>query len=79
MTRDVCGICMCTYDEDGCCGCKSFSLAWTLLQENKTLKSQNQELIETLRWLDRWMGGKPLIDCANKVRIAIKKATGETV
>lgn len=46
--------------------------------ELRRLHEANQERLETLRWLDRWMGEKPLLDCANKVRAAIAKETGET-
>lgn len=81
MSRDVCGICMCPYDDDGSCGCKNSSLAWTLLQENKKLQEVNQELLEALQEIvaaadgDGW---NQLDASFKKARAAIAKATGET-
>lgn len=33
--------------------------------------NQRDKLAEALRWLNRSMGAKPLVDCANKVRSAL--------
>lgn len=48
------------------------------LTESKVLalKQTNKELLEALKWLDRWMGSKSLLECANKVRAAIARAEG---
>ncbi len=32
------------------------------------MRAERDELVAGIRWLDRWMGDKPMIHCANKVR-----------
>ena len=34
-------------------------------------------LLKTMKWLDNWMGAKPMTECSEKVRAAIKAAEGE--
>ena len=46
--------------------------------ELRRLHALNQELVKTLKWLDNWMGHKPLVDCAKQVRAAIAKAKEQT-
>lgn len=46
--------------------------------ELRRLYALNQELVKTLKWLDNWMGHKPLVDCAKQVRAAIAKAKEQT-
>lgn len=41
------------------------------------LKAQNKMLAKTLKWLDRWMGDKSLLECANRVREALAAVEGE--
>ena len=49
-----------------------------MLTELRRLYALNQELEKTLKWLDNWMGHKPLVDCAKQVRAAIAKAKEQT-
>lgn len=35
--------------------------------------AERDELVAGIRWLDRWMGDKPMIHCANKVRALLSK------
>ena len=46
--------------------------------ELRRLYALNKELVKTLKWLDNWMGHKPLVDCAKQVRAAIAKAKEQT-
>ena len=46
--------------------------------ELRRLHALNQELVKALKWLDNWMGHKPLVDCAKQVRAAIAKAKEQT-
>ena len=45
-------------------------------QENEMyrLRQQRDELLEALKWLDKWMSDKTIPECAWKVRAAIKAA-----
>ena len=47
-----------------------------LRREVERLEAANAELLEALNWLDKWIGEKPLIECANRVRKAIAKHGG---
>ena len=41
------------------------------------VEAQRDALLKTMKWLDRWMGAKPMTECSEKVRAAIKQAEGE--
>ena len=41
------------------------------------VEAQRDALLKTMKWLDRWMGDKPMTECSEKVRAAIKAAEGE--
>lgn len=41
------------------------------------LKAQRDALLKTMKWLDNWMGAKPMTECSEKARAAIKAAEGE--
>ena len=42
--------------------------------ELRRLHAQRDALLKTMKWLDRWMGAKPMTECSEKVRAALKKA-----
>ena len=58
MSRDVCGICMCPYDDDGSCGCKQSN------RENEMNKQEALQTIKLLSALESWSmsGGHRLPD-----------------
>ena len=41
------------------------------------VEAQRDALLKTMKWLDNWMGAKPMTECSEKVRAAIKAAEGE--
>jgi hypothetical protein len=44
--------------------------------ELRRLHALNGELLKTLKWLDRWLGGKPMTECSSRILEAIAKAEG---
>ena len=38
---------------------------------------ERDALLKTMKWLDNWMGAKPMTECSEKVRAAIKAVEGE--
>ena len=42
--------------------------------ELRRLHAVNAELLGTLKWLDNWLGGKPMPECMNRIRAAIARA-----
>jgi hypothetical protein len=42
----------------------------------RRLHALNGELLKTLKWLDRWLGGKPMTECSSRILEAIAKAEG---
>jgi hypothetical protein len=44
--------------------------------ELRRLHELNEELLKTLKWLDRWLGGKPMTECSSRILDSIKKAEG---
>lgn len=38
------------------------------------LEQQRDALLKTMKWLDNWLGGKPMPEVADKIRAAIAKA-----
>jgi hypothetical protein len=45
--------------------------------ELRRLHALNGELLKTLKWLDRWLGAKPMTECSSRILEAIAKAEGE--
>jgi hypothetical protein len=45
--------------------------------ELRRLHALNGELLKTLKWLDRWLGGKPMTECSSRILEAIAKAEGK--
>jgi hypothetical protein len=43
----------------------------------RRLHALNGELLKTLKWLDRWLGGKPMTECSSRILEAIAKAEGK--
>jgi hypothetical protein len=41
--------------------------------ELRRLHEVNQELLKTLKWLDRWLGGKPMTECSSRILEAEEK------
>ena len=44
--------------------------------EQQRLREVNAELLKTLKWLDAWLGSKPMPECVSRIRAAIAKAEG---
>ena len=42
--------------------------------ELRRLHEVNQMLVETLDWLDTWLGDKPMVECSHRVTKALAKA-----
>ena len=53
------------------------STRYEAASELRRLEAANAELVDALNWLDKWIGEKPLIECANRVRKAIAKHGGK--
>ena len=45
--------------------------------ELRRLHAENGELLKTLKWLDRWLGGKPMTECSSRILDAIARAEGK--
>ena len=44
---------------------------------NARLIAAAPDLLAALKWLDNWLGHKPMPECSNRIAAAIAKATGE--
>ena len=42
------------------------------LRRLSAIEAQRDALLNTMKWLDRWMGHKSMLECAYKARAAIK-------
>lgn len=47
------------------------------MEREAKLMARVEQLLSAMKWLDRWMGHKPLHECADKVRAAIAAAEGK--
>jgi hypothetical protein len=41
--------------------------------ELRRLHEVNQMLVETLDWLDTWLGDKPMVECSHRITKALAK------
>ncbi len=44
-----------------------------LWKERDELRALNAELVKTLKWLDNWLGEKPMPECVDRIRAALAK------
>jgi hypothetical protein len=47
------------------------------LRDVEQVRAERDELLKTLRWLDRWLGHKPMAECTAKIKAAIDAARKE--
>ncbi len=46
--------------------------------ELRRLDALNAELVKTLKWLDNWLGEKPMPECVKRIQAALAKAKEQT-
>jgi len=48
-----------------------------LIAENKRLRAERDALLGTIKWLERWLGHRPMPECTAKIHAAIDSARKE--
>jgi hypothetical protein len=51
--------------------------AVTATERAEKAEAERDALLKTLRWLDRWLGHKPMTECTAKIKAAIDAARKE--